>query len=325
MKTLMRTMTALMMVAVGVGFMGCKHSVTPDFTGPQYIEFGMWPQTKLADENIITDKISTEQYRGWDCYKGSDGAYYVKEKATQTRQGLKFDDGTNIVKDNDYYFKLEPIQWRVLAVNNGKKLLFAEKELDIKCCYGKKENRGSDSNIIYPNNYKESDIRSYLNNEFMNKAFTPAEIASISVTDVDNSIKSTIGSGQTGTENKYACENTSDKIFLLSLDEITRAEYGFSSYNKEQNQKTTFSRAKKTTDYTRAKDIWVYNKADHECYINYTGYWLRSPRVPLESDFNKKPELNIVSDLQVQMIGEDGRNGHEDCDAAFGIVPALVL
>lgn len=59
-----------------------------------------------------------------------------------------------------------------------------------------------------------SHIRSWLNSTFFETAFNSSKKEKIETTIVDNSASSTLDDS-----NKYACDNTSDKMFLLSYKE----------------------------------------------------------------------------------------------------------
>ncbi len=74
------------------------------------------------------------------------------------------------------------------------------------------------------NNYALSHIRAWLNSSFYNTAFNDAQKAIVKTTTVDNSEAST---GQT--DNHNVCENTNDKMFLLSLADVQNEDYGFTS------------------------------------------------------------------------------------------------
>ena len=69
----------------------------------------------------------------------------------------------------------------------------------------------------YTNNYELSTIRLWLNDNFYNTAFSDIEKELILTTLVDNSINSTDYNS-----NEYICNNTNDKIFLLSLNEVLK-------------------------------------------------------------------------------------------------------
>lgn len=300
--------------------------------------FGMWPQTiKAAD--VTVDESVYKVVGGFTYFQGDDGEWYVKVLSpTQNNtllNGLRFSDGSYILKGRIYFFKVEPIRWRIISNNyGGKKLLLAENIL-INCkYYDDMNNRGT----IYPNNYKESRIRAYLNgipynkkgsisNEFVEKgflqtAFTPEEQLKIAVTTVDNSPDSASDAqGNIPKATDYACENTNDQIFLLSEREITMQKYGFSAYDVyigDSHGTTSSNRIRQTTDLSK-----VLN-----CQRSLTkgyGGWavLRSPFPPYDKDTNS----NIYG--YVCDIYHDGNPYYETPlsvnDAKTGVCPALCI
>ena len=265
----------------------------------KYIYFGVFPKTVLPEGSTVTvDETDSVTMGANTYYKGSDGNYYakVKEKAYGTK--YKYSDDTQVKesKANSYrYFKVEPIKWKVLTTDyNGKALLHAEEILTANVPYynyNSYENTrtvGSDTNI-YPNNYKYSQIRAYLNGldyyydqsststvkktyytgkGFLQTAFTAIAQSKIAETVVDNS-KETTGYSESSTyAATYACENTTDKIFLLSQNEISKL-YNFAAYTSRGKKEITII---VTTDYAKA------NHAFQSSTDGYGGFWwLRSP------------------------------------------------
>jgi hypothetical protein len=69
-----------------------------------------------------------------------------------------------------------PISWRVFEIKDGKALLISEKGLDARRF--NPEGRGSD--------WKYSELRTWLNNDFMNSAFNAAELRKIDQVDGDS-------------------------------------------------------------------------------------------------------------------------------------------
>ena len=154
---------------------GC--TVTAEF--PQsYIEFGLWPQS-LKAENV---KITEEQTKinGFSAFKGSDNNFYIKvESAESYSNKYKFQDGTEIENGKEYFFRLEPIKWRILSGNGTEKaLLFSEKIITGGIKFYKLKDseryyipgtgylykpREIDGNEIQPNNYEFSEVRAFLN------------------------------------------------------------------------------------------------------------------------------------------------------------------
>ena len=200
-----------------------------------YIYFGEYPQTIKADDVTITD---TTDERGY--YLGSDGSYYAKVTADPYNSGYIFSTKTPITEGPVYYFKVDPIRWRILSEENGEAFLLCDSIID---------NQRFDNNS---NNYAESEIRAWLNSTFYETAFSELERAIILITEVDNSLAST-----TNSSNPYVCENTNDKIFLLSCAEATNSAYGFSSDIMEYD----IARRLLCSDYSRATGTYMNNYA----------------------------------------------------------------
>jgi serine/threonine protein kinase len=97
-------------------------------------------------------------------------------------------------------------EWRVLEVNNGKALLLSEKILEFRAS---QEHRAKISSITWA----QSDIRTYLNGEFYDSLGTDsrAQIVETKVANGSNLLYRVSGG-----------LDTSDKIFLLSLDEVVK-------------------------------------------------------------------------------------------------------
>lgn len=214
-----------------------------------YLYFGYYPQTlKSSDVTLVNSTVILGSYK---YYLGSDNNWYMGVSSSLYSSGYYFDDGTTIYSDTTYYFKVEPIKWRILESANGNEFIFAESILEAMV-------------YDYDNNvYMDSDVRTWLNDEFYNSAFTSAQQELILTTDVDNSVLSTGYSS-----NSYVSDNTLDKIFLLSYEEITNSDYGFDSNVSDVDT----LKSKVTTDYSRASGVYM-NTND---YSGNGYYWLRS-------------------------------------------------
>ena len=226
------------------------------------VEFGDWPQTVYSGDTTVLKPC--DSINAWnDCYRDNNGNFYVKVTASPYESSYTYSDGTAIIEGQDYYFKVEPIQWRVLTNDyNGKKLLLAEKALAAYWYHAKS------------NKCDTSEIRAYLNGMgtcenlgFLQKAFTPEQIKAIADTEVDNSALSTTDAGNNITQaTYYVCGNTTDKIFLLSEKEVTTTGYGFDVYGARDT-----TRQRTPTDYAKATGIYV-DSTYGTCW-----WWLRSP------------------------------------------------
>jgi len=126
-------------------------------------------------------------------------------------------DGTKFVYNGGPWNKIEPIEWQVLKVDGGKVLLLSEKLLDNKEYHPKAMNAGI--------TWEQCGLRAFLNGgtanpyeySFIDRAFSAAEKAAIQTTKVHtpNNMQ----------EKTYGGEDTDDKIFVLSVEEVN--DYAF--------------------------------------------------------------------------------------------------
>ncbi len=297
-----------------------------------YVLFGDWPQTIKA-QNVEIDTTRTMTRGGFTFYLGSDQNLYVSCEEKAYKEGYTYSDGTNVARSSVHstkYFKVEPIKWRVLnptPVEGEKKFLVAEKCLVANILFQSNSNRNLNGEIIYPSNYKYSNIRAYLNgivNEFITEsngavdaanvdwrnkgflqsAFTTSAITLIADTIVKNDLQSTVSS----TENIYVCQNTTDKIFLPSVQEMGCSEYGFVAATQSiMNNQNDESRIRVPTDYAKANYI--------DC-SRYPRHFLRSPLY-----------LTTYGGVKVMCVSDDiGNVDYDDCwKTQISIVPALCL
>lgn len=137
---------------------------------------------------------------------------------------------------------VEPLKWRVLE-NDGETMLLVCDSVIAGLRY--------DGNS---NDYANSEVRQWLINDFYATAFSSDEKERIISVEVDNSASST---GYDG--NKFACENTNDKIFLLSHQQATNSRY----FATESSRKMAI------TDYAKAMGVTAQ--------FGKCLWWLRSP------------------------------------------------
>ena len=208
----------------------------------EYIYFGEYPQSIKEEGVTITSETNTKGY-----YKGSDGEWYAKVVANPWEGSYTFSNGSAVTSGTTYYFKVEPIKWRILESDGETAFIVCESII---------ANKRYDYDS---NNYAESEIRAWLNNEFYATAFSELQQSIILTTEVDNSASSTASSS-----NQYACENTFDKVFLLSYKEAVNTNY-FDSY---------VSRERITSDYSRATGVYMSTSTN---YYGRGYWWLRSP------------------------------------------------
>ena len=135
--------------------------------------------------------------------------------------------------------EVQPIEWRVLAVESDKALVISEKLLDY---------------VQYNETYTDvtwetCTLRKWMNNDFISKAFSSSQQAKISTVTIQNPDNPPSGTSGGNT--------TQDRIFALSIDE---AKKYFSSNS---------DRKAYTTDYAHKKGYDQKDRAER--------WWLRSP------------------------------------------------
>lgn len=224
------------------------------------ISYGVYPQIVVHDETIIEElnALSEPYINDWYYYDG----YFYAKNIGKFNVPL-FNDNTSTESGKTYWFRCEPIIWNIVDNNDGVYSLLSSSPLDTHIY--------SNSN----NNYKNSDIRSWLNNEFYNYAFVFHDDY-IKITDVDNSAATTDTAN-----NPFACENTQDKVFLPSCQDYSNFEKSIKKYS--------------ITDWVRAKSA-----TEDYC-------WTRSPC----GSFNFDTIVYLVDrNGELHMRNSDVKSGH---------------
>lgn len=246
------------------------------------VYFGEYPQTLKAENVEITETTDSRGY-----FLGSDGAYYAKVSATPNASGYTFSSGETVMSAWDYYFKVEPILWRILSIDGNTALLLCDSIID-----------NMPFNNGYGNdNYADSTIRTWLNGDFFNIAFSATAQECVAT----SSITSNPGRDLTGLLEGYVPgvpKTTEDKIFLLSKEELTNAAYGLN---------TNEARKMKANDYTLANGIRV--NAD---WNGYACWWQR----------------DLYQQDNVYHVTQTGAQASSFCVGTqnyVGVVPALTI
>ena len=188
----------------------------------------------------------------------------------------------------------QPIKWRVLSNEKSstteKQELFLLSDMVLDC---------KPYNELMHSEWVGSSIRSWLNDgndSFLKTAFFDEQYA-ILTSDVINDDNLEHGT--------YAGNNTEDKIFLLSIDEVLKLNIE----NEVDEEKYGFtddaSRQAKATEYAKTQGVNTHN--------NYAAYWLRSPG---------------GSQSNAAIVGQEGdviSNGRSVDTSGFGVRPAFNL
>lgn len=239
-----------------------------------YIYFGHWPQSLERDENVVAKlnemagtpplpRDNANPYN-WESHEGTtymwqkiviyNGTKYLGVQMNDYRAsgidalGDKITDN-GYYKLNVYWFKYEPIKWRILTTSENSAYIMSDIALDFFSMQPNRKSEIRDDLLasynnstgvpdgIYANNWEYSFIRSWLNETFYNEVFNDLQKEIIQTTHLDNSARSCnpneypkyYGYWENAGKNKYAdqCKDTDDKIFLLSLRDVTTTAYGF--------------------------------------------------------------------------------------------------
>ena len=209
------------------------------------ITFGAYPQTRVTDETLIAALDAAE--KTWTSYRYYSGTgsseydgqmepgdwmrfadffyagekyravtfelyrprwLYWKAEASGRYVTMYNDTYKNGYRNNNvYYFKYEPLVWRVLDPQSG--LVLTENIIDSQSfsnvVYDNPDDQKSYRRIdstVFSNDYTESDLRVWMNSSFFATAFSDAQKAAILATDVET--------------------NLTNKIFFLSMKQAER-------------------------------------------------------------------------------------------------------
>lgn len=317
-----------------------------------YIYFGYWPQTREKDENVIAKlnemvgtpplpRDKTNPYN-WESHEGAtymwqkiviyNGTKYLGVQMNEYRAngiyGLY-----DVITDNGYYrlnvywFKYEPIKWRILTTSGNSAFIMSDIALDF---FSMQPDRKSEirNDLLasynnstgvpdgtYANNWEYSFIRSWLNETFYNEVFNKLQKEIIKITHLDNTARSSnpndypkyYGYAENAGKNKFAdqCKDTDDKIFLLSLRDVTTTAYGF---NKDVLAEDP-ARNLKASDFAKFHGVSMGNTQK-----DYVTWYTRSPTL-----------ANGNQGYTTFVLYRDSKGAIDSLDlvAEGGVVPAL--
>ncbi len=243
----------------------------------EIITLGMYPQTEVTDSELLADLNSLSlQWTSYGYFSGSGGYGTMKsgdymKYADVTRNGEKyravtfssyrtnytygvsgtFQVNNGYLTDKVYWFKYEPLKWRMIDREKG--ILLCETIIDSQpysnVIYQRNNEyyRGT-ADKIYCNNYMQSDIRKWLNNDFYNTAFTASEKSEIQLSSLNN--KAVDGYSE------YDSASTEDRLFILSLSDAVNSEY-FANASE---------RLKKGSDYAKCQGLFVNTESGNSAW-----------------------------------------------------------
>ena len=168
--------------------------------------------------------------------------------------------------------KKEPIEWIVLDRQENKSLLLSKYILDCKCYH----------DIEYPVTWETCTLRHWLNNDFLQQAFNYNEQQGIILTEVLN-----LGHINE-MYNTNSGNNTNDKIFCLSMDEVKKyfgngaqEKFGYqlgknvvakgTNYAKQLNNYGAKLKVSKSDWYAGNSYFWLRSTGNNYTYSAFIG------------------------------------------------------
>ncbi len=239
-----KQLAAVLVTALVCGLMPVSGNAP--FSMAEPVEAGTEQSYGLSNPVIDSGGITT-----WDC------VYF----------GRYWQNDTNNDRKANKYDAKEPIKWRVLSVNGDDAFLLADQNLACQ----------KYNNTYVSVTWETCTMRSWLNgyeagsnvcekdytsDNFLDNAFSAGEKAAIRSTNIVNA-----DNPEYGTEGG---NDTTDKVYLLSLDEVLNPGYGFASDADEYAE----SRRAKNTAYAEAQGAHTDTSTE---YAGNGNWWLRSP------------------------------------------------
>lgn len=244
-------------------------------------------------------------------------------KAIQRVSGSTADNISGGQADNVYFgtyqqssngsggYNNDPIKWRVLSNANGQLFLLADQNLDVFQYHTEQENVTWETSTMrsWLNGYDASANAGgengidYTSDNFLGSAFSTKEQAAIVETPVVNADNK---DEDYGTEGEGG-NNTTDRIFLLSIAEASNSSYFPGSYNSRFSTNTAY-----VADGGKSgRGMNAANEADR--------WWLRSP------GFDNKMAAFIEDDGGEVFEGDPVNNKSSAVRPAFNLNLSSVL
>ncbi len=239
------------------------------------VTFGSYPQSRVTNSSLLKSlnsrTLSWTYYDYYCDYKQEDYMEYADTTFSGERyRAVRFrhyrpystissslsiytyQDDNGYEPGETYWFKYEPILWRVLDPDAG--LLLTEYLIDSQPFNNEDKSEWEDGFTHYANNWAFSSLRSWMNEDFYNTAF--------------HSEKDYINDAFLDTPSDNGdSDQTTDKVFLLSKLDAKNESYGFSTDLKSDTNRIAYG-----TDYAKCQGL------DVKDYSNDESKWrLRTP------------------------------------------------
>ena len=269
--------------------------------------FGTYPQSRVTDEALIAElDKAPKKWKSYGYYSGGDSTdsmiydgsmepsdfmvfsdfFYAGEKyrcvyfdsyrpysTNLSADPLRLQKDYGYYTNYYYYFKYEPVTWRILDADAG--LVLSELVLDAQPfqntiyhdpdqeSYQQYHYWQTVEQQILASNYPASSIRAWLNYDFYETAFSAAQKNNIR----DDYIQNNKAHG----DSLYDCEATNDPVFLLSYDEATLRKHGFDPLDFHEDA----GRSAAGTNYALCQGLPTDTEETYGW--GFAFWWLRTP------------------------------------------------
>jgi len=261
-----------------------------DYTEWSYIYFGSYPQSEVTDAATISAIESAIPSSGVSGDAGVDvwvgGTKYRRIGKSDTNNSNYFGSGSY------RYFQWERIKWKVLSNDGATLFVVVDQGMDCKNYHE------TYSDVTW----ETCTLRSWLGNQFYNTAFSAAEQSAI--------VTQTVVNNDNPDYNTAGGNNTNDKVYLLSIEDVTNPAYGFC----EAADTYSAGRWVQPSAYSHARGAYTYNRWNTGGNAN-CWWWLRSP------GNNSYSAASVSTDGHVSKRGNYVDKNFDD----YVVVPALHL
>lgn len=300
MKAFKKTLSVLLSLVLAVtGLVGlCVPASAVEFG--DIIQFGIYPQTEVSETTALKNAADAATWNSYFYYIGngnydgcmtasdymkyadfvSGGVRYRAVKFTKYRPKFtgytskeenSYQDDNGYFTNTTYYFRYEPLEWRVLDPSAG--LILCETVIDSQAFQNVvRKSAGGNFYIgvssTYANNYAESSIRTWLNNDFYNVAFNTEQRGKIKPTTINNDAHRDVYS-------QFNAEPTTDPVFLLSYSDARNSKYRFNFIEPRRSGCTDYAKCQGCRATLNGFSDWRLRSAgDYSasaCQVSYDG------------------------------------------------------
>ena len=278
------------------------------------------------------------------------GTYQQSNAGSEEPDGTEgvdwINSGTATYKGQGPYYYIEPVKWRVLSNANGQLFLLSDQNLDVFPYHTDYENVTWEKSTMrsWLNGYGASENTGgdsgtdYTNDNFINTAFSSEEKGAIAQTHVYNATQSDGNSDPNPSYSTSGGKDTTDKIFLLSIEETNNSGYFPNENSSRISTNTAYvTGGGKTGSYNmsavgKADYWWLRSPGDDDDYaafVNGTGgvysigkyvdYAYFAVRPAFHLDLNSVLFTSAAVGGKIPAAGSGGNQGAVGADAIFEI------